>query len=189
MSQIVVGPNTVWGNVPPWVCPVPKVDLTIIERKREWDIDNVASRTNEYIKSNFYTYMTIFTDGSKNPEDGHVGIGVFIPEFKVHISKRISDRLSVFTAEIVAIIFALQWVEEIKPERVVICSDSSAALQSLHSKQTERDDLILEIFMMLLRIERNGTSLQFCWVPAHVGLKGNEEADKMAKSALKLRND
>ena len=133
--------------------------LNIIDKKREWNEENLGNLTEEYIKRNFYNYLSIFSDGSKNPGNEHVGIGVVIPEFNVYISKRISDWLSVFTSEVVAIIFALQWVDEIKPERVVICSDSSAALKSLHSKTTDRDDLIMEILMLLLKIERNGTSV------------------------------
>lgn len=30
--------------------------------------------------------------------------------------------------------------------------------------------------------------MQFCWVPAHAGIKGNEKADMVAKRALKLSN-
>lgn len=39
--------------------------------------------------------------------------------------------LSVFTAEIVAIIVGFQWLEEVRPEGV-ICSFSTAALNSLN---------------------------------------------------------
>lgn len=29
-----------------------------------------------------------------------------------------------------------------------------------------------------------GIDVQFCWVPAQEGVKGNEDADKLAKAAL-----
>lgn len=52
-----------------------------------------------------------------------------IPEFEIHISKRHSDQLSVHTAEMVAVIISLQWVKEVRPDRVVVCTDSIAVLE------------------------------------------------------------
>ena len=66
---------------------------------------------NQYVNNNFYNYLHIFTDGSKDQND-HVGAGVYIPKFKMYIGKRIPDKLSVYTAEMMAVIFGLQWVEE-----------------------------------------------------------------------------
>lgn len=60
-----------------------------------------------------------------------------------------NDRLSVYTAEIIAIISGLQW-----PERLVICSNSIAALNGINSKETIRDDLLLEISVLSLRTQR-----------------------------------
>ncbi len=78
---------------------------------------------------------------------------MYIPEFDVKICKRITDRLSVFTAEITALILALQWIEEVRPGRVVICSDSIEALQSLNSNETIKDDLVMEMFTIMWRVE------------------------------------
>ena len=85
-----------------------------------------------------------------------------------------------------AVIFGLQWVEEVRPDRVVLCSDSAAVLSSLQTMKSNREDLILEIFQCLFRMQRLGIDVTFCWVPAHVGLEGNETADRMAKRALNM---
>ncbi len=43
------------------------------------------------------------------------------------------------------IIVGLQWVEEVKPNRVVCCVDSVAALYSIQNMKSNREDLMLEI--------------------------------------------
>ncbi|KAJ8350008.1 hypothetical protein SKAU_G00251380 [Synaphobranchus kaupii] len=82
--------------------------------------------------------------GAKDPETGRVGIGVIVPLFGVRRSERLDDGLSVFTAEMVAIILALQWIEEVTPDRAVICTDSASALGSLTAPKSCREDLIME---------------------------------------------
>lgn len=52
-----------------------------------------------YLRNSYHSYFKIYTDGSKNRQE-FVGIGVYVPEFKICISKRLSDQLSVYTAEI-----------------------------------------------------------------------------------------
>lgn len=53
----------------------------------------------------------IYTDGSKEPETNKPGIAVFVRQHEIVIKKRTPDVLYVFTAELVAIVKALQWVE------------------------------------------------------------------------------
>ncbi len=79
----------------------------------------------------------------------------------------------------------MQWVEQIKPNRIVICSDSSSALKSIKSTKTDREDLLVEIYTSLYRLKVEGIIVYFCWVPAHIGMVGNETAHKLAKKALK----
>lgn len=84
------------------------------------------------------------------------------------------------------IVMALQWVEDVRPVKVVIASDSCAVLTSLkccHSRS--REDLLHEILQALYRINQMRVKVHFVWVPAHVGVESNEKADKAAKRALK----
>lgn len=97
-----------------------------------------------------------------------------------------SDHLSVYSIEMTAIITALRWVEETKPLRSVICTDSMAVLQSFITDNAIREDLVLEVKHLLLNIISLGLAVQFCWIPGHYGIDGNEIADKLAKKALEL---
>ena len=52
-----------------------------------------------------YNNAQIYTDALKDSE-GKTGIGVYIPESEIYIKKRTTDHLSIFAAEMAAIIMA-----------------------------------------------------------------------------------
>lgn len=47
----------------------------------------------------------------------------------------------------------------------------------------------MEIFTIILRIQKVVIVVQFCGVPAHVGEEGNEKVDEIAKRVLELNDD
>ena len=59
-------------------------------------------------------YLNIFTDGSKQ-SNNNTASAVYIPYFNVQISKRIPDLCSVYTAELIALLLALNWIRDVKP--------------------------------------------------------------------------
>ena len=62
------------------------------------------------------------------------------------IGRRISNGSSVFTSEVMAILWALRWIEETRPREVIICSDSAAALEALKGgKSKARPDIVTDI--------------------------------------------
>ena len=63
----------------------------------------------------YQDYMAVYTDGS-----GRTGSAFAVQDCGVVVKKHITDYLPVHKAELIAILLALQWVEEVKPDRVVI---------------------------------------------------------------------
>lgn len=133
----------------------------------------------------YYGYVQIYTDASKN-STGQTGVAVVVPEFSVEMGNRISDGLSVYTGEMIAILLAVQWVEDVRPLHAVICSDSSSSLVSLqHCHSDSRADVLGEIQQTLFRLHMMGLAVVFLWVPAHCGVWANEQADRVAKEAVR----
>ena len=113
----------------------------------------IGKLVDNYIGRSFYAFLPLFTDGSKEPDSGCTGAGVYIPEFDVQICKRLTDELSVYSVEMLSIVVAVQWVEDVQPVRIVVCSDSLSVLSSLSSSKSNRSDLLLEALTLLWRIE------------------------------------
>ncbi|GFW95649.1 putative RNA-directed DNA polymerase from transposon BS [Trichonephila clavipes] len=56
-----------------------------------------------------------------------------------------------------------------------------SALESLHFSTVHRHPTVIEI-LLLRKLERQGFDIIFSWVPGHVGILGNEQADTAARS-------
>ena len=71
------------------------------------------------------------------------------------------------------------------PDSASIFSDSLSVLQSLHNRHIE-NPLLLDVLLKHNKLAELN-NIVFCWLPSHVGIKGNQkEADIAAKSALTL---
>ena len=79
--------------------------------------------------------------------------------------------------------FALKRAYQCQESKFVIFSDSLSALQALEKLQTDHP-LSIEIQDMLHKIEVDPKEIVSMWVPGHVGIRGTEAADRVAKEAL-----
>ena len=65
----------------------------------------------------------------------------------------------------------------------IIFSDSLSSLHTILSKQLEHP-ITRQILLQYHKLATKSFNILFCWLPSHVGITGNEKADKAAKSAL-----
>jgi exonuclease III/ribonuclease HI len=172
---------------PPWLLKTVEIDLSISERINKKDTpDIVKSVALEHIDDYKY-YKHIYTDGSKL--DNIVATAYIVPEHNIEFSARLTDCLSVYTAELIAIREALGWIQTnentplIPPDtKFAILSDCKSALETLQSGRSKsRPNLTKQILEIINLINSNITLV---WIPAHVNILNNEAVDKLAKSAL-----
>ncbi|GFY78649.1 GATA-binding factor 3 [Trichonephila inaurata madagascariensis] len=90
--------------------------------------------------------------------------------------------MSVFSAELTAILVALQHILVSNHRHFYVYTDSMSALESLHSLTERTHPIVMEILLLLRKLERKGFDIIFSWVPGYVGILGNEQADNAARS-------
>ncbi|UYV83115.1 hypothetical protein LAZ67_22002256 [Cordylochernes scorpioides] len=120
--------------------------------------------------------ITIYTDGSQL-ETGLSGSGIAIYNDKIleKISLSHPRHLSVYKSELSAIDTALKDININSPSKIIIYSDSRAAIYTLQSCFSSQEPL-------LKSIAKSPTAVTVQWLPAHVGIPGNELADSLAKA-------
>ena len=167
---------TVIPQVPPWTMHHPKVclDLSVLAKK-DTPSHVYIQKFNE-IKDQYSYCIPIYTDGSK--DNDRVGCGLIINNLS--IKQRLPSNASIFTAEVTAIDLALDTIAESDDDHFIIFSDSLSVLLSLHNKKMD-NPLILQLLQKLHHLSCAHKIIHLCWIPSHIGIRGNEAADMAAK--------
>ncbi|GFT64114.1 RNase H domain-containing protein [Trichonephila clavipes] len=139
----------------------------------------VFKRVFSYHRSQYSSYSTIYTDGSKRAD--YVGFGVVIED--VMHGYRLDTSCSIFTAEAVAIYRALQLIDSNMPRKYSIYTDSMSILEALENYNDRCHPVVCKIHDITSRLYSKGLDIVFCWLPSQVGIIGNKPADSAAKSA------
>jgi len=137
------------------------------------------------------SWLKMYTDGSRT-QAGSGGAAVVCDEMGVCRGTHFKECESSTEAELVAIVDALRLVLRKAERNVVILTDFMAAIQSLQSVGPSVSNYHLVerglTFLTKIHGKKPGLTVIFQWVPAHVGISGNERADAVAKCAAERRS-
>lgn len=140
----------------------------IINERKDWQ-----SKLHELEEGSTIWY----TDGSRT-KDG-TGAGVKGPNFA--LSKPLGKEATIFQAELIAMELCIQEIirRAHRNQTIYILSDSQAVLKALLSHKQESKLVWSCLQNLKILAKRNKVTLM--WVPGHIGVEGNEEADRLAK--------
>jgi ribonuclease HI len=168
--------HTKYLSFPPWQMVKPNVNLELTKSPKSSTNPLVFQQHFYELKSSYPNFISIYTDGSK---DGSSVTAAAIIN-KHTISCRLPDGTSIFSAEAKAILLALQHIKTTNSNQFIIFSDSLSCIQAIKNCQIN-NPIILDI--LELHDSINTSEVVFCWLPGHVGIKGNTLADAAAKAA------
>lgn len=145
------------------------------------EIIEICEATNEQYE------IEVFTDGSKI--NGKVGAAAVIFRNKTVVQQqkfRLNNKCSNNQAEQIAILQALKIITEMDipniERTVAIYTDSKVTIDLL--RNNDKHGYIIEQIRQNLKILfSQHWKINFKWIKAHVGIHGNEIADKLAKQA------
>ncbi len=120
--------------------------------------------------------MPLFTDGSKD--------GELVASAACCRGYPESESLpgpSIYTAEINVLLIGLEMIANSNKKRFLVFSDSLPCMQALNNGDTS-NSLLIQVDE-LTSLASLGFHIVFCWIPGHIGIKGNEKVDRAVKAA------
>lgn len=135
---------------------------------------NLFKKTSEKYEG----YQKYYTDGTKT--DQSTGLAVVSSDGNIVKVLRVSEQISIFSAEAYAILEAIKHIHSTLADESVIFTDSLSVLQAINNRNQIRSPIIRLIQNELTYTNKHIT---LCWIPSHVGITGNEFADKAARDS------
>jgi ribonuclease HI len=172
-----------YSDIPPWKHRLPRINLDISKSKKsETSPDKYLSHFFE-IRERYLDYTEVYTDGSKTD----TSVAAAAVSGGAVLEASLNKSSSIFSAELHAILLALNIARLSSSNDFIIFSDSKSALQAMKNLWTD-SPLVMRILELHTSIINSGKTIVFCWLPSHVGISGNEAADRAAKAALDSAN-
>ena len=169
-------------QTPPWKLARPDILYLSLKSLKKGSTDALIFQQKLWeLKDKYSQHIPIYTDGSKDKDK----VGAAATCCGNHKQIRIPDSASIYTAELYALKMAFDIVLQFPHMHFVIFTDSLSSLAALSSSKIDHP-LVLNLFEKYSRLIQQDKSVVLAWIPSHVGIKGNDKADALAKEALNL---
>ena len=169
---------------PPWeVNCISACDDVLQNAKKDIPPHIIKMIYTHHIDTHIHSNFTAYTDGSKTEQGVAYAFTASSPN-KPPINKSIkmNKETSVFSAELHAIQGALNAGIQAGADRLLIFTDSKSSIQTI-VKPFNKNPIAAQIQKT---VRESSSKLKLCWVPSHVGIRGNEIADNLANRATNL---
>lgn len=171
-------PPTRIDMVPHWTNWKDQVHLDLASLPKNTTNTSIYRKSFLEHRATLYDTKAIYTDASMGPS-GVIGIAV-LEEDDLSLAGNLPPHSSVFTGELLAIFKAITSAEN-GQDSSVIYSDSLSALKAILN--TNNDDHL--VTSIRRKLYENIGRISLYWIPGHVGIGGNERADREAKLAAR----
>jgi len=157
----------------------PRIDLSMCEyKKEETPAEVLRAMHRELLQRRYGGYEVLYTDGSKSS----AGVGAACVMQNTVRSASLPMVASILTAEMTALKLALETVSNLPVGKFLICSDSLSSLLSIRGKP-DPTTLAYKVRVKAHELNEKNFKIVLSWVPSHVGIPGNEKADRVAVAA------
>lgn len=178
-------PSPVVSIFPPWEGIDKYIDIQLTNQCSKISPDQCRIQFQNRLHTVYDDYQHIYTDGSHYTDPESTGSALYVDELEMPLSWKLTPTTSIVTAEMFAIYKALVFIgNNLSSKNQVIFTDSLSALQIIRSKRIGKFKFLTHKIQICLKdLTEQDKNVKLCWVPSHVGIDGNEEADKAAKAA------
>ena len=133
----------------------------------------------------------IYTDGSKAVQGDYFGFAIVCPSRSLSLKYRVPHFVSIFSAEALAILLTLEIIISKDISNAIIFSDSLSSLQAIRTSSllSSTSPFIIAAREYLSSTAAAELNIHLAWIPAHLGISGNESADLLTEEAIKNGSD
>ncbi|XP_045027831.1 uncharacterized protein LOC123471039 [Daphnia magna] len=169
---------------PPWSSAPHKTSYFPMSKKfAQVNQSEARAKMSHALKHLPHTTIKGYTDGSVSSLS--TSCAYTFPEIKEQGAWYLTPGSNILTAELHGIFKALETCYHLDPgpTQVQIFTDSQSALMAIESATTHsHNPIIHDIWNLLHCLKNAGTYTHLTWIPSHIGIPGNEDADRLASN-------
>ena len=167
---------------PPWTFITPKTNFSLAQFRKDTTSPLVFKQGYLELREKFPDHLHVFTDGSKS-DSGVASAAYLHTEPSAFFTHRLPDAGSIYTAELQALLLSLKLMYQSHFKKFLVFSDSLSALQAI-SHRNLNHPMLLDFFKLHSMLCSDDYDITFVWIPSHVGIRGNEIVDSLARQAV-----